>query len=124
MGSDLDVEAIEIARANLASARHQLWCADSAMLDLQRNDVTLTLANLPFGKQFKASEGNAIFYERVLRRSLVHGAPNWRGCFLTSDEDALRAAITSVGIVSSEKVAAVRIRGHAASIYLVRRRPA
>ena len=123
IGSDIDSQAIEIAKAGLAAhARHRLYCADSTALDLERNDLTLTLANLPFGKQFKAGEGNAAFYEKILRRSLMHAAPNWRACLLTSDEPALDAAVIAIGTVSSQKVASVRIRGQLASIYLIRKR--
>lgn len=123
IGSDIDTQALDIAETSLAATPgHKLWNADSTTLDLQRKDVTLTLANLPFGKQFKSSEGNALLYERILRRSLDHAAPNWRACLLTSDAGALAASVDAIAQLTMEKVASVRIRGHAASIYLIRRK--
>lgn len=123
IGSDLDPLALDIAKQNLAGVSPaELHVADSAQLDLKRNDLTLTLANLPFGKQFKPGEGNAALYEGILRRSLAHAAAGWRACLLTSDEHALGAALLAIGRLQAEKPTSVRIRGQAASLYLVRRR--
>ena len=122
VGSDVDAQALEIARAALPqNAPVSLFCADSAALDLQRSDLTLTLANLPFGKQFRSGEGNAVLYENLLRRSLMHCAPGWRACLLTSDEDALRTAVAEIGALTAEKAGSIRVRGHLAGLFLVRR---
>ncbi len=122
IGSDLDPRACEIAKRNLSSITNlELHNVDSTTLDLRRNDLTLTLANLPFGKQFQPDQGNAGLYEGILRRSLMNAAANWRACLITSDEQALDTATAAIGGLSKQKLATVRTRGHAANIYLVRK---
>jgi hypothetical protein len=121
IGSDTDEKAVEIARKALGKAPNvQLIAGDSTTVDLARRDLTLTLANLPFGKQFQPETGTAPLYEALLRRSLAFAAPNWRAVLLTSDHAALRHATEAVGGLSLEKLASIRTRGLAADIWMVR----
>lgn len=40
--------------------------------------MTLTLANLPWGKRYEAAGGNAALYEALIRNVLAHAAAGWR----------------------------------------------
>ncbi len=120
IGTDMDDKAVAIARKAFGKAPDvHLFTGDSATFDLARRDLTLTLANLPFGKQFQPETGTAPLYEALLRRSLAFAAPNWRAVLLTSDHAALRHATEAIGALSLEKLASIRTRGQAADIWLV-----
>jgi len=122
IGSDIDPKALAIARAALGKHKNiRLIDGDSTSLDPGRTDLTLTLANLPFGKQFQPDGGTEPLYEALLRQSLKLAAPNWRAVLLTSDHAALRQAINAVGGLTLEKIAGLRTRGQAADIWLVTR---
>ena len=120
IGSDIDARAIEVAKANLTGIPNvEVHIADSSKHALGRSNLTLTLANLPFGKQFGSPELNASIYEGIFRSSLAHAAPNWRACVITSDERSLDTAINAIPTLSRQKLIAVRVRGREAGIYLV-----
>jgi predicted RNA methylase len=122
IGSDTDADAIAIAKQALGKAKTiKLITADSTTLDLGRSDLTLTLANLPFGKQFQPEQGTPALYEALLRQSLKAAAPNWRAVLLTSDHAALAQAVKAVGGLTLDKTASVKTRGLAADIWLVTR---
>src|SRR5215472_3849048 len=72
IGYDIDPAAVATARKSLARLRGaRLLHQDSTRDDLGgAKNITLTLANLPFGKQYKSSQGNRVLYESILRRSL------------------------------------------------------
>ena len=123
IGSDTDEAAVAIARVALGRNKAiRLTVADSTSLDLGRTDLTLTLANLPFGKQFRPEQGTQALYEALLRQSLKSAAPNWRAVLLTSDHAALHQAVHAVGGLMLDKAASVKTRGLAADIWLVTRR--
>jgi RMKL-like, methyltransferase domain len=123
IGSDIDTNALDIARKSLGTRQNMaLLAGDSTKLDLGRHDLTLTLANLPFGKQFQPETGTASLYEGILRRSLDFAASSWRAVVLTSDDAGLRQAVAAVGGLALEKIAGVRTRGLAADIWLIARR--
>jgi 23S rRNA G2445 N2-methylase RlmL len=84
--------------------------------------LTLTIANLPFGKAFKADGGNRALYASILRRSLAHAADTWRACLLTSDTEALETAVDDVGALSLARVADITVRGMKATIWLATRK--
>jgi putative RNA methylase family UPF0020 len=121
IGSDLDEQAVRLAQNRFRRAKNvRLLHGDSARISFDGN-ITLTLANLPFGKQFKAEDGNKSLYETVLRQSLRRAAGNWRACFLTSDMGALRSAADSIGGLAIREVANITTRGVPATISLVNR---
>jgi tRNA G10 N-methylase Trm11 len=121
-GNDLDPAAIAIARKSLAHRRGaRLNHRDSTRADLDGPSITLTLANLPFGKQHKSSHGNRVLYEALLRRSLEHAAQNWRAVLLTSDEESLQSAVRAIGGLTLSTVASIKVRGQAATIWSLRR---
>jgi len=122
IGIDIDPAAIAIARKNLARLKNvELRQRDSSRAPLGRSDITLTLANVPFGKQHKAPEGNRTLYESILRRTLDAAAPNWRAVLLTSDEVSLRSAVAAIGRLSLAGVANIKVRGQEATIWSLRR---
>ena len=120
LGSDVDTEALAIAGQRLGPLA-ALSQADAAAADPGRADITLTLANLPWGRQYESEGGNRAFYEAVLRNSLAHAAPDWRGVFVTSDDAALRKAALAVGKLSVEGMARPKVRGVEAGIWRVTR---
>ena len=120
IGTDTDAAAVELARKLLGEDAH-LKVADAATADPGRDDITLTVANLPWGVQYESEGGNAAFYEAVLRNALASAAPTWRGAFITSDDAALRTAVRAIGGLSAREVATPKVRGREAGIWLVER---
>ena len=122
IGSDKDPAAIEIASQNLTERhRTQLLIGDIGSINLHRRDVTLTLANPPWGGRFEADIDHKRIIENILRSSLRHAAKRWRACILTPHEDALRTASQSVGCLSIANQATTHVRGFRVSIWNVQR---
>jgi hypothetical protein len=57
----------------------------------------------------------------LLTQSLAHAAPNWRCVLLTSDNAALRGAVSSLPGLKLEQIAKPRVRGHEAIMWLITR---
>jgi hypothetical protein len=123
LGTDVDQEALAAARKNLALlANLRLLRASAETAELGTRALTLTIGNLPFGKQHKAEGGNVALYEAILRRSLAQAAPSWRACLLTSDETAMDEALARIDGLEANKAAELRVRGLAATIWLIERK--
>jgi predicted RNA methylase len=121
VGTDIDPTAVAAARKRLdRKADVRLLQNDAAHAELGDARLTLTIANLPFGKKFKSTAGNRALYETILRRSLAHAADNWRACLLTSDGDALQAAVAEIGTLVLSEITHVEVRGMRAAIWMVR----
>jgi len=121
-GIDLDRPAIAAARRNLAHLPQvQLSVGDGRSTGLPDGSMTLFLANLPFGKQFGSRPENRQLYPDILRELVRLGRPgDWRAILLTSDIEALQAAVAAtpgIGIAAKNQV---KIRGEAAVIATVR----
>jgi hypothetical protein len=121
-GIDLDRHAIAAARRNLAHILQlRLAMGDARSTGLTEGSVTLFLANLPFGKQFGSRPENRQLYPDILRELVHLGRPEgWRAILLTSDLEALQAAVAAapgIGIVAQSQV---KIRGEAAVIATLR----
>lgn len=121
-GLDLDRQAIAAARRNLAHLPHlELKAGDGRATGLPDGSITLFLANLPFGKQFGSRAENQQLYGDLLNEMCRLGRDaGWRAVLLTSDADSLRAALPSPLRVTTEQP--VRIRGEAATIYVIESR--
>ena len=120
IGTDTDKLAIGHARQKLASHKRAVLSeADARSFDPGRSDVSLLLANLPWGKQFKTEEGNAAFYEALLRNALNYVAPKWRGCFLTSDSEAFVDATSAIGGLDVARIATIKVRGEEAVLWRI-----
>jgi predicted RNA methylase len=118
IGSDIDPAALAIAKKRLPHSV-RLMRADASQADIGTARITLTVANLPFGKQFRSAGGNRALYEAILRRSLVQAGTTWRAILLTSDGDSLGAAVAAIGSLELTPVAEVRVRGLEAMVWLV-----
>lgn len=118
-GFDLDRQAVAAARRNLAHLPHlELKAGDGRATGLPDGSITLFLANLPFGKQFGTREQNQQLYGDLLQEMLRLGRDaDWRAVLLTSDVEALRAALPSPLRLAAAQP--VRIRGEAATIFVV-----
>jgi hypothetical protein len=121
-GIDQDRQAIAAARRNLAHIEQmQLAVGDGRKTGLPGGSLSLFVANLPFGKQFGSPTENRRLYQDILRELLHLGRPQgWRAVLLTSDLEALKAAVaaTTAGRVVGETP--VRIRGEPATIAVLR----
>lgn len=120
---DVDPEAIEIAKSNLRSvANLELKKADSRKTGIQGAGITLTIANLPFGVQFGDKASNPELYSALLREQLRLRDPDrpWRGVFLTSDTDSMRAALAEFPELQHEELFLVKARGETATAYRVK----
>ena len=121
-GMDLDRHAISAARRNLAHLPQvQLSIGDARSTGLPNGSMTLFLANLPFGKQFGSRPENRQLYPEILRELVRLGRPEgWRAILLTSDLEALQAAVAAAPPVQIVGKSQVKIRGEAATIATLR----
>ena len=121
LATDIDADAVAALRLRFAQTP-RLWLAsgDAATLRLPRRDITLTMANLPFGVRYKSAGGNAALYAAILRNSLQHAAGVWRGVFLTSDGAAMTTAARETGVAATT-LAEVTVRGLRAAIWKLER---
>jgi len=120
IGCDVDRNAIVAARARMPkSARLQLIEGDNSSARYERL-VTATLSNLPWGKQYATTDPLAVVYRRMLENTLSQASPRWRGCLLTSNQDALLDAIKGLS-VNVEATCRIWVRGTEAHISLLRR---
>jgi len=127
LGRDLDPEAIKTARANLGAENLDLAVGDSRLLDLNRQDITLVLANLPFGVQFGDRGTNPGLYRDIINNCLRFASPEkWRAALLTSDVESLRQALSEVmktqAGLETQDLFRAKIRGELATAVLLKRR--
>ncbi|HXQ11499.1 MAG TPA: hypothetical protein VN805_10945 [Caulobacteraceae bacterium] len=119
--TDVDAAALgELERRLPAATKPWTRVADAATVELPTRTLSLTIANLPFGRRYVAEGGNPAFYAAVLANSLKHAGAGWRGVFLTSDAAALRDAARRAGLTTTV-VADIKVRGLAATIWRVER---
>jgi SAM-dependent methyltransferase len=122
-GIDSDRLAIAAARRNLAHIPQlQLAAGDARATGLPDGSISLVLANLPFGKQFGSPAENRRLYQDILRELLRLGHPeSWRAVLLTSDLAALKAAVAAAPGARIVGETAVKIRGEAGTMVLLRK---
>jgi predicted RNA methylase len=122
IGTDIDEQVLKTARDNCRGYKNlTLLGGDSTKFQLSRRDISLVIANLPFGKQFSSAYGNEGLYEGILRNALKHAASTWRASVFTSDVAALVSAVAKIDGLLVERVAETRVRGERAAILLVTR---
>jgi len=126
-GIDIDPEAVKTARANLAAlmepTKFDVRLGDSRKSGLERQDVTLVLANLPFGVQFGDRKTNAELYVDILKECLRVASPQkWRAVLLTSDTEALDKALGEFKELETQQMFHVKIRGETASAVQLKRK--
>ncbi len=120
IGIDIDPEAVKTARANLksllSSQQLTLTQGDSRQAPSGRQDVTLVLANLPFGRQFGDRGSNPELYRDIIKNCLAVAHPEkWRAVVLTSDMDSLNQALTEFKGLDRKELFRVKIRGELAT---------
>jgi hypothetical protein len=121
VATDVDAAALgELERRLPAAAKPWTRVADAAAVELPTKALSLTIANLPFGRRHVAEGGNPAFYAGVLANSLTHAGAGWRGVFLTSDAAALRDAARRAGLAATV-VADIKVRGLPATLWRVER---
>ncbi|HEY1425094.1 MAG TPA: hypothetical protein VGF50_00350 [Caulobacteraceae bacterium] len=121
LATDVDANAVAGLRQRFARAE-RLWTAhgDAGVAVLPRSDLSLTIANLPFGALYQPQGGAAALYLAILRNSLAHAGRRWRGVFLTSDGAAMSDASARAGLAASV-VAEIKVRGMSAAIWKTER---
>ncbi|HXQ47009.1 MAG TPA: hypothetical protein VN806_10365, partial [Caulobacteraceae bacterium] len=92
----------------------------AASVELPTRALSLTIANLPFGRRYVAEGGNAAFYAGVFANALKHAGPAWRGIFLTNDTAGIRDAARRNALTPT-LVADIKVRGLPATIWRVER---
>ncbi len=124
-GFDIDPKAIATAKRNLQTLNKvglELRAQDSRQTNLPDACISLTLANLPFGKQFGSTETNPVLYRELIKESVRLGNEKWRGIFLTSDTEALLGAVRELSHLQTETLFKVQIRGENATAFRVSRK--
>jgi SAM-dependent methyltransferase len=121
-GIDRDRQAVAAARRNLAHIPQlQLASRDARAIDLADGSLSLFLANLPFGKQFGSPAENRQLYQDILRELVRLGRPEgWRAVLLTSDLEALKAAVAATPGAHMIGETPVKVRGESATITVLR----
>jgi hypothetical protein len=121
-GIDQDRQAIAAARRNLAHVPQlEVASADARSTGLPGGSQSLFLANLPFGKQFGSPAENRRLYQEILAELIRLGRPeSWRAVLLTSDIEALKAAVAANPGARIMGETPVKIRGEAATIAILR----
>lgn len=123
IGIDVDESAIHAAKANLGdNANLKLFHADSRTAKLEEN-VTLLLANFPFGLRYGDRKTNAELYqyilENVLRQSNIE---KFRGVLLSSDTESLHQALKKFPSLETKELFRVKVRGELATAVLLKPR--
>ncbi len=120
IGVDIDKAAIEISRSNLGHvAGLKLVCGDSRNENFE--NVTLLLANLPFGLRYGDRKTNARLYEGILKNVLRYAEPGkFRGVLLSSDRESLHQALTRFPDLEKKDIFRVKIRGELATAVLIK----
>ena len=117
VGADTDMSAVKAARRNLAHVGGaRVESADARALPLGDGTVSLTLANLPFGKQFGPVDGTPGLYDEILReQGRVAAREGWRGVVLAGEHEALESAARTHGFTVTRSLD-VRVRGEPAAL--------
>lgn len=128
IGVDIDSEAVQISKTNLGARNHEnieILKGDSRK-PLNRKDVSLVLANLPFGRQFGDKKDNPELYFEIFNALLASATDSskqkWRAVFLSSDLESMRAALSRTPDFDAQDLFRVKIRGELATALLVKRR--
>jgi predicted RNA methylase len=128
LGVDIDPEAVVIAKANLAQLTSlKLYRGDSrelkALAGFENSDISLMLANLPFGVQFGDKKTNAELYRQILESALAQATPGrFRAVLFTSDVDSLRTALSGFLNFETQDLFRVKVRGELATAVLIKRK--
>ena len=124
-GVDQDVEAVDLARRNLADrdldARVQMSAGDAAHLDLEDHSVDRVVTDLPFGKRIGSNSNNIELYPRVLREVERVLTPGGRCVFLTDDKRVFKDALARTRGLKIVREQVVRYHGVTPSAYVVAR---
>ncbi len=122
IGTDIDPQAIAIATENLKHSGDEpplLLNVDSRNLDAKISEVSLVVANLPFGIKFGDRKTNAELYQSIFEKCYQVRGPKWRAAILTSDKTSLDTALSRLGFLESQELFRVKIRGELAVAVLL-----
>lgn len=120
-GIDLDKAAITIAKKNTGHMpKVSLVNGDATENGLPAESIDLFLANLPFGKQFGEKTDNPVLYRGLLSEMARLGRGAWRAVLLTSDTEALEAAVKENRGLEMNSPFTVKTRGETAKAYILK----
>lgn len=121
IGVDVDRAALDDAARNLAHIpQARLRHADGARTGLPDGSVSLFLGNLPFGKQFGSRDTNRDLYAGLLAEIARLAKPGQsRAALLTADTASFDEALASLAIPTAPRRVTVKVRGEAATIYVI-----
>lgn len=122
MGADKDPEAVAIAKQNLSDIDGvTIMNLDSRKTGLTESNVSLVLANLPFGVQFGEKQSNPQLYKDLIQEMLRLRDPNrpWRAILFTSDIESLQQALSEIKGLKNESMFKVKVRGELAFAYRI-----
>ncbi len=122
IGSDIDMQAVELARANVGT-RFQpiaidMW--DAADLPLDAGSVSALAVNLPFGTQFGSREDNRTLYPAFLAEAARVMRPGAQLVALTGDVRGFTEALRRQPQFFQRNTWDVQILGHGARIFRLR----
>ncbi|UIJ33414.1 methyltransferase domain-containing protein [Allobranchiibius sp. GilTou73] len=125
IGLDQDVEAVDLARRNLAvrglDRRVDIAAGDAARLDLADRSVDRVVTDLPFGKRIGSNSNNIELYPRVLREIERVLTPSGRCVLLTDDKRVFKDALARTRGLKIVREQVVRYHGVNPSAYVVTR---
>jgi 23S rRNA G2445 N2-methylase RlmL len=119
VGGDVDVKAVQAARANLSRQACIIHLWDARRLPLRSNSLDTVICNLPFGKKIGSHESNVALYDRFLGQLERVLVPGGRAVLLSSEKDLMRQLQADHPQLVREQEVLVGVRGQAARIYVL-----
>ncbi len=122
IGGDIEVRAVQAARANLRrvdDASVHWW--DARRLPVRTGVIDALVSNLPFGEQIGSHEENPALYDQVLRQLVRVLKRGGRAVLLTSEKELIHNLIGRYPQLTRERQVLVAVLGKAARIYVLRK---
>lgn len=122
---DQDVEAVDLARQNLADrgllGRVEASAGDATHLTMDDHSVDRVVTDLPFGKRIGSNSNNIELYPRVLHEIERVLTPGGRCVLLTDDKRVFKDALARTRGLKIVREQVVRYHGVNPSAYVVTR---
>jgi 23S rRNA G2445 N2-methylase RlmL len=121
IGGDIDVKAVQAARANLLQQDCIVHLWDARRLPIRSNSLDAVVCNLPFGEKIGSHEDNVALYDRFFKQLCRVLVPGGRAVLLTSEKELMRQLLRSYSQLARKQEVLVGVLGQAARIYVLHR---
>ena len=118
-GGDIDVKAVQAARANLGHQDCIIHLWDAGQLPVRSNSLDVVVCNLPFGEKIGSHADNVTLYDRFFRQLCRVLVPGGRVVLLTSEKELMRQVRQTYSQLVREQEILIGVLGQAARIYVL-----